>query len=155
VPFSCSEKEKVLPDQIPSISLTEFSGCGDIDGKTKSSNSFDDTLSVIIYSYDALTKELQINHINAAFNCCPGKLYCETSLSNDTLYVKEYEQSSQCKCNCLYDLNLSLGNIEERTYILSIVEPYISNQEKLISVINLKIKKEGIFVALRKKYPWG
>ena len=114
-----------------------------------------DTLSCIDYSFNSLSNKLIIKHINAGFNCCPEKLYCEVSLNNDTIIIQEFEKSALCFCNCLYDLDIEVTGVTTIKYQLKFVEPYCGEQEKLIFEIDLNKEKEGLFCVVRKQYPWG
>jgi hypothetical protein len=134
--------------------VIDHTGCkslksGSVDGTTP------DTLSCINYVFEASSGTLQITHINAGFNCCPGKLTCHAEVAGDTLFIKENEQSAACSCNCLFDVNLTVRGLESREYIIQILEPYCGKQEKLIAHVNLAETPAGSFCATRKLYPWG
>ncbi len=114
-----------------------------------------DSLSCVSYSYNELSKKLDINHINAGFNCCPKKIYCHINLMHDTIVIREFEAEALCDCDCLYDLHLEIYGLETGKYILKFIEPYRRHQKELISEIDLEKNKEGTFCAIRKEYPWG
>jgi hypothetical protein len=114
-----------------------------------------DSLSCIEYSFDDLNNKLTIKHINAGFNCCPDSLYCNVSLSNDTVIIEEFEASALCNCDCLYDLDMELDGVIPQKYHIRFIEPYAQDQEKLIFDIDLTKVKEESFCVTRKGYPWG
>jgi hypothetical protein len=114
-----------------------------------------DTLSCISYSYDSLSKTLSLTHINAGFNCCPGKLTCDIDIIGDTLVIHEYESASGCNCDCLFDLEISVERLESKRYTVKIVEPFCGDQQKLILEADLANDPSGSFCAVRKQYPWG
>lgn len=114
-----------------------------------------DTLSCISYSYDSSSKTMSLTHINAGFNCCPGKLICNIDIIGDTLVIYENEASTGCNCDCLYDLEISVEMLESKRYTVKIVEPYCGSQQKLIFEASLPDDPAGSFCAVRKQYPWG
>lgn len=114
-----------------------------------------DTLSCINYTYDGSGKILSLEHINAGFNCCPGKITCSFSENGDTIIITEREESSLCNCNCLFDLKIELVNIEAKSYIIKVIEPYCGKQEKLVFTFAPEINPAGSACAKRKVYPWG
>ncbi|HNW97699.1 MAG TPA: hypothetical protein PKK00_04720 [Bacteroidales bacterium] len=114
-----------------------------------------DSLSCIDYAYDESNKKLSIKHINAGFNCCPDSLYCNVSASKDTIIIQEFQKKNGCKCNCLYDLDIVLNGVQAEKYIIKFVEPFANDQEKLMFKLDLTKENQGLFTAIRKKYPWG
>jgi hypothetical protein len=100
---------------------------------------------------------LHIKHINAAFNCCPNKVYVIANISNDTIKITEKEVLSQpCKCNCLYDIEYNIQNVPDSSYVVIINEPYVSDQtEKIIFTTYPSISSTGDFCKTRNIYPWG
>jgi len=134
--------------------VTGHSGCKGL--KSASAGEITpDTLSCISYSYDASSGTLQVTHINAGFNCCPGKLSCRAVMDGDTLVIKESEQHAACDCNCLFDLQITVNGLESLDYIIKVIEPYCGEQEKLIGHIHLAATPAGSFCATRRFYPWG
>jgi hypothetical protein len=114
-----------------------------------------DSISCIAYSYDMLDHKLSVQHVNAGFNCCPESLYCDIALHGDTILIREYESAAQCRCNCLYDLDIVVTSVEAKKYKVRFVEPYAGEQEQLLFSIDLEIEWEGSFCVIRKQYPWG
>jgi len=60
---------------------------------------------------------LEIDHINAIFNCEPGRLLVDVEFNNDTIFVNESEEQSLVNCICLYDLSYRIGPLEYGTYL--------------------------------------
>ena len=114
-----------------------------------------DTLSCITFQYDSATNELNLTHLNAGFNCCPGELSCKVSLKNDTIFVAEYEEEQTCDCNCLFDLEIELNGVEPGEYQVTFLEPYAGDQEPLNFRLHLESETEGTCCVIRKEYPWG
>ena len=142
-----TEKQQVTAE------LTDHTGCKGL--KSATDDVIPDTQSCINWSYDSSSGTLSLTHINAGFNCCPGKLSCSVSIAGDTLIIKEKEESAMCDCDCLYDLYIDVSDLEEQDYIISIVEPYCGDQQKLIFEVDLDSEPEGSYCAARNRYPWG
>jgi len=147
---ACDEKES-LPI---TFGLTNNPECKSFD-KSAALNEKADSLSCIEYSYNSESKTLTMKHINAGFNCCPGKISFDAIFRNDTLIIEESETSSLCDCNCLYDLEMEFKNIVDEKFQVMIIEPYCGDCEKIIFEINLKSKRNGEWCSVRKNYPWG
>ena len=107
------------------------------------------------YAYNQTSKELTFMHVNTGFNCCPQGFYCNLSLKNDTIIIEEFENSSLCDCNCLYDLNIEMKEVEAKKYQIKFIEPYCSDQEKIEFGVDLAVQTEGVFCVARNRYPWG
>jgi len=114
-----------------------------------------DTLSCIDYSFNDLDNKLTIKHINAGFNCCPESLYCNVSLIGDTIIITEQEAKAECRCNCLYDLDLVINGVDSKRYQIKVIEPYCGEQEKISFKVDLEKDKNGSFCVIRGVYPWG
>lgn len=114
-----------------------------------------DTLSKVEYVYNNTTHTLQLKHVNAGFNCCPGTLSSQFVLNGNTILITEQEEEAQCHCNCLYDLDFEISGIEQKTYNIRFIEPYAESMPKLEFEINLLEDTEGSFTVVRRTYPWG
>ena len=114
-----------------------------------------DTLSCVDYYFDKSTNKLFLNHINAAFNCCPDSVYCNISLENNTIVVREYESASPCDCDCIYDLNIEVNGIETKSYQIKFIEPYAESEDEILFNIDLESELSGSYCVVRKGYPWG
>jgi hypothetical protein len=147
---SCETNDPLTP-LIGKVNLSECKS----NLKSISGTETADTLSCIYYSYDSREKLLMINHINAGFNCCPGEICCTATLSGDTLIVTETESTSLCDCDCLFDLNIEIDNVDNTAHHLRIIEPYWSGAGSLEFDIFLKNSTEDNWCSTRKRYPWG
>jgi hypothetical protein len=116
---------------------------------------YPDSLSCVLYSYDPSEQVLTLQHINSAFNCCPGKLSCKFSLKGDTIIIEESEREAACDCNCLFDLNMEISGVESRSYHIKMVEPYVEPAECILFEIDLEEQTEDTYCVIRKMYPWG
>lgn len=61
---------------------------------------------------------LNIDHINAIFNCEPGEIIVEASLEGDTITINQFETQSFVNCICPYDISFTVGPIPYQTYTL-------------------------------------
>jgi hypothetical protein len=99
---------------------------------------------------------LFLEHVNAAFNCCPGELTADVTISNDTIRIVERESAAQCLCLCLYDLTLRIDNLRAGTYTFEFAEPYASGtDEPLAFTANLAAVPSDTFCVERSDYPWN
>ncbi len=114
-----------------------------------------DTISKIEYDYNSATHVLKLKHVNAGFNCCPGLLSAQVTLSEEIISITEQEEEALCHCNCLYDLNFEITRVAQEKYKINFIEPYAENMPKLEFEINLLQNTEGSFAVIRKTYPWG
>lgn len=65
---------------------------------------------------------LDIKHVNAVFNCCPGRIKADVSVEGNIFNIVESETDPQCKCICDYDIVFKIGpfsNNKEYTLIFS------------------------------------
>jgi hypothetical protein len=113
-----------------------------------------DTTSVS-YVYLENANTLKFKHTNTSFNCCPGELSCDISISNDTIYIQEKASKEDCDCMCLFDVEFEVYDIKTQTYHIEIIEPYIGSQDKLSFDIDLKAFTSGEYCLGRDQYPWG
>jgi len=134
--------------------LISQSTCKSSKGESYNAGTPDDQ-SCAVYSYDGATKKLSVTHINAGFNCCPGKLKCIVALTGNTLEITERETSAMCSCNCLFDLKIEAEGINPQIYTIKFNEPYCGGQEKLEFTVDLESNPLGSFCVTRKQYPWG
>lgn len=154
--ISCETKEKEQP-QTSTIKgqLVSHSSCKSSLKSTPEVDTSPDSLSCIEYTFNNETKTLIINHTNAAFNCCPDSLYCTVTVKGDTLLIQEFEQSSLCSCNCLYDLTIEVDSLDVKAYHMVFIEPYVRDEAQLIVDMDLTQSYHGTYCITRKFYPWG
>ena len=99
--------------------------------------------SCIQYAYDG-DSILVIKHVNAGFNCCPEAFAVDIEIKGDSLIIREDDVKQLCKCNCLYDLEITVHNLPEDTYHVRIVEPYVrEGVQRLVFDLDLKNHPEG------------
>ncbi len=110
--------------------------------------------SCINYTYygDSL---LSLKHINASFNCCPEKFLVEIEVKGDSLIIHEDELKHGCRCNCVFDLDISVRNLPADKYHVRIVEPYVNNTwPRLIFDLDLKKTTTGQYCVTRPEGWW-
>jgi hypothetical protein len=143
--ISCDKEKPINHSNCKSFSLKSTAQLSDYGSDT----------SCVSYTYNFQDKKLIIKHINAGFNCCPGEIYCEIDIKNDTIFLSESEEKAECDCNCLYDIEINISEVAKRKYYISITEPYYKNQEQILFEIDLTRNETGIFCIQRTIYPWG
>lgn len=132
------------------------SNCKDFSLKsTAESGDYGSDTSCACYTYNFQEKKLILKHINAGFNCCPGEIYCDIDIENDTIFLTESEEKADCDCDCLYDIDIDISEVKKQKYYISIYEPYCKNQERIQFEIDLTLNETGVFCVRRTLYPWG
>ncbi len=144
--FSCNENS---PTSNMNGEITKISDCLLKNGLSTKAPS---TMSCVLYDFDGT---LHITHQNAAFNCCPGDITAVFQLQADTIYIYEFESDALCDCNCLYDIEFEINDLPAGNYVISLVEPYISEEnEKLIFPVDLNSTPSGSECVNRTSYPY-
>ncbi len=146
---SCTDDNKDIPQKPITIKSYSDNVCKKFN--TKSTVTPDKTC--VVYSYNNGTLNMQ--HINAGFNCDPGALSATVKLENDTIVIREREVQSGVKCLCLFDLDIELSNVLPQVYTIKFVEPYASKEHPLIFKVDLNKSPEDAYCVTRKNYPWG
>jgi hypothetical protein len=143
--FSCDRENPVSHSDCKNFNLKSNTGSCDYGSDS----------SCICYDYKSQDKTLIIKHVNAGFNCCPGKIYCDIDIYSDTIFLSEREEKAECDCNCLYDVDLTISKIEKQKYVISLYEPYCFDQYRILFEIDLNQNETGVFCVERTSYPWG
>jgi len=116
-------------EAIGSGQVTGFSQCTDFK-KTKSNDSVPRTRACIIYKYNDESESLVLEHINACFNCCSGKITAEVNvLDSEVTIIEKEQQEYACTCKCLMDTKIEIIDLPKGEYRIEVVEPYL-NQNK-------------------------
>ena len=63
---------------------------------------------------------LSLKHVNALFNCAPGELNMQATISGNVIKILETEQQSLADCICPYDLSCEVGPLTNGDYIVII-----------------------------------
>jgi hypothetical protein len=148
--YSCSD---TTPIPESNGKVTEYSECKFQDG-VKSEDT-PDTVSCIEFYYDDDIDLLILRHINAGFNCCPGEITCKVTREGNYITIEEFQQESGCKCNCLYDVDIDIYDIEYGTYTIEFIEPLIGDAKPIKFEIDLHDSWPNEYCVTRTNYPWG
>jgi hypothetical protein len=109
----------------------------------------------IFYTFDNENNILNLKHVNAGFNCCPGEIIAYIHIDNNTINIIEKETDPHCRCLCLYDLDYEIKGIKPGEYVISVIEPLIGDdEEKLEFKVNISSTPSGSYCVTRKNYPW-
>ena len=152
---SCKEKI-VIPDTPAAGTLLSYNGCKTFQRDTDKENPQNDPRKECLeYEYDG-TDVLYLNHINAGFNCCPGKIVAEIDIKNNIITIIEKETDPSCRCLCLFDVKYKFLNLEQGEYRIRIEGPCHSEAEKALEfTLKLFSPLSGIHCVNRTNYPWG
>ena len=97
------------------------SGCKASVGAREVTRSLDATQKYI--EYKALTDGyLSINHVNAMFNCEPGELKMQATVSGNEIKILETEEQALANCICHYDLYCEVGPLSDCEYTVVIYQ---------------------------------
>ena len=155
---ACSEdEESVTPDAggTPAGQLTSATDCKTFNGPAVESL-LSSSESCVEYTYDAAQKTLSLKHVNAGFNCCPGKLSAAISLEENIITIVEREREAGCHCNCLFDLTFEITDLKPGAYRIVMVEPYRHADDPALSfLVDLTAEPSGQTCVARVHYPWG
>ncbi|MGD2295329.1 MAG: hypothetical protein PVF22_05785 [Candidatus Aminicenantes bacterium] len=154
--FFCSCKKNITTPEIGLFGfLTDIQGCKSFESDARTeSDSPNNRVECIQYDYDG-EGLLILKHINAGFNCCPGKIEPTISATGNLISIEEKEQEQGCFCRCLFDLTYQFTGVAPGEYTLEVKGPYIKDtDEKLIFNLSLYGPCNGTFCVNRTHYPW-
>ncbi len=110
--------------------------------------------SCISYSYDG-DSTLSIIHYNSGFNCCPEAILTSFEIRNDTIFITEDDSLSLCRCNCLFNVEMTIHNLSPGEYVLKIYEPLVGPKEKpFVISLDLENQPNDKVCIKREFYPW-
>lgn len=95
---------------------------------------------------------LRLQHINVAFNCCLDGIVENVEIDGDIIRIEAtgiLSSGQGCWCDCLYDLDYEIKNLEPIVYLLII--PSITNSMK----IDLRKSGSNKYCENRTGYPWN
>jgi len=152
---SCKEHVVAPKTQATGI-LTDYEGCKTFATTTGLEGSLHSNATECIeYEYDG-NAVLILKHINAGFNCCPGKIDATISVTENMIVVEDREEEQGCFCQCLYDLRYEILELAPGEYTIAVRGPYIEDtDERLIFNVQLFGAGSGTFCVNRTHYPWG
>jgi hypothetical protein len=154
--ISGCEKSSVTDDGKPEGALIKYTDCKNTITGISVTDTTPNNLDCIEYSYDDNDGILTLKHINAGFNCCPGKITADISINSEAIIINEKEQEAGCHCDCLFDIDYEIKNLDSWTFRIVVVEPYRPVEEAVLDfVVALKATPSGKFCVERKNYPWN
>ncbi len=110
----------------------------------------------VVHTYDAGKRLLTLKHVNAGFNCCPERIDAIVTVEGGTITISERESNAPCDCNCLYDIDIVISNLDVGEYLIRFVEPYRSSNDPPLEVtVDLSAQPTGRHCVERSYYPWG
>ncbi|MCU0612853.1 MAG: hypothetical protein MUE60_13830, partial [Candidatus Eisenbacteria bacterium] len=143
------------PDVYPSGQLTSFSGCKGWNAAPD--DSFAPTQDCLAVSYRS-DHFLELRHINAGFNCCPGEIAASVEISGNLISIVESEAEQGCRCDCLFDLDYRIQDLSPGVYRIHVAEPYARPEwgdAPLDFVFDLTAPVSDTLCAERTHHPWG
>ncbi len=118
-------------------------------------NQPDENQSCIFYEYDG-DSVLEITHYNAGFNCCPEKILTSFELRNDTIFIVEDDSLELCRCNCLFNVEMTIHNLPPGKYVIKVTETYVQLEDQIfIFNIDLEDILMDQICKYRDFYPWS
>jgi hypothetical protein len=154
--FGSCKENVVAPETQPTGILTNYEGC-----KTFATSSSlelttpSQTEECLEYEYDGESL-LTLRHINAGFNCCPGKIDATISVTENMIVIEDREDEQGCFCQCLFDLRYEILDLTPGEYTIFVSGPYIEDtDERLLFNVQLFGPSSGNFCVNRTHYPWG
>jgi hypothetical protein len=155
---SCDSDGDKTPQDGPVAKLLSYSECksGEVFLSIETDDEITNSDDCIKYEWDG-SGQLKLKHINAAFNCCPGKLSADIKIETGQITIFEKEESAGCHCNCLYDLEYIITGLDAGDYKIQVVEPYKPDGDAVLEfTLNLSHDQaESYFCTDRSGYPWG
>ena len=153
--FGC--KEKVFtPEVSPVGALVNYQGCKEFfGGATIQGAGLDSTKECLQYEYDR-DGVLRLNHLNAGFNCCPGEIFADITVTGNMIIIEEQEKEAGCFCQCLFDVDYKFLNMLPGKYTIIVKGPYTSDESMVMEfTVDLYPSSSGMQCVNRAQYPWG
>ena len=141
-----------IPVPDPDGSLVDYSGCKMF--KPTMPDSLDYSgMECIQYSYHS-DFSLDLLHINACFNCCPGEIHGVVTVDGVEISIRDREEINGCRCDCLYDLDFLVNHISPAVYQVNVywgdaTDPYMQ------FCADLSEPTSGIYCEERDYPPYG
>jgi hypothetical protein len=155
---SCDSDGDRTPQNGPNAKLVSYTECksGEFFLSIETGDEITSSDDCIKYEWDG-AGQLKLKHINAAFNCCPGKLSADIKIETGEITIFETEEAAGCHCNCLYDLEYLITGLEAGEYKIKVVEPYKPDGDEAIefTIVLSQDVIESYFCTSRSGYPWG
>ena len=149
---SCEKNEK--PELPPPFMDSQADVTECLSFPSMKGNQPDQDQSCVSYTYDG-DSILSITHFNSGCNCCPEAILTFFELRNDTIFITEDDSLELCRCNCLFNVEMTIHNLSPAKYVISIEEPYVPEDEKkFIFELDLENTLSDKICIDRSYYPW-
>jgi len=131
----------------PEGSLTSQSGCKKGFGGGGSSTGEE------CMEYTFASGVLTLRHVNAGLNCC-AKAAAKIAVEDAEISIEESEtyEVGPCRCECLFDIDLEVRNLEPGPYVIRVSGPIGKGLE---FPVDLEKEPSGSYCEERTGYPWG
>jgi len=146
---NCSSKTSLTtqPASLPSGTVVGYDGCISLQLLASTSDCLD-------WEYTS-EGTLEIRHVGAGFNCCPGEIYADITITGEEIVIEEREQESACDCLCIFNVEYEVTNLKPGKYEIRVIEPYLRGEdEPLVCAIDVTMSSSGKCCAERNHYPW-
>ena len=140
----------------PAGQLLSYAGCKEFAGATLLPEETPPDKDCVEYSYDG-HGTLQITHVNAGFNCCQDEIVATIEITGGLIRITEAEipVGGLCDCNCLFDMEYEIADLEAGTYRIEFAEPYVDAEAELLEFdVDLSESPMGSYCVTRTHYPW-
>jgi hypothetical protein len=98
---------------------------------------------------------LRMTHLGAGFNCCPGEIYADITITEGQILIDEKETEHACRCLCLFTVEYEVTNLNPGEYKIRVIEHYISEEDApLVCTIDLIEGSSGKCCFERQYHPW-
>ena len=141
------------PQDVPT-SLTSTSDVVCKSGEDLKTGEPGKTQSCISFEYDG-DSTLYMVHYNAGFNCCPEQILVDLEVKGDSLIITEDDLKQDCRCNCLFHVNITVHNLKRTKYHVKFIEPLARVESLLVFDLDLKKKPTGQECVVRNYIPWA
>jgi len=137
--ISGCKKSEIVPGA-PEGLLISHNGCKE-NLLSQSSNAGKNTTGTVRecleFRYDG-EKTLEMDHINALFNCCPGEITVDFEFAGNTITITEKQAEAGCYCICYFDVNFYFDNILPAVYTIRIIaaDPNGENREFSLDLVS-------------------
>lgn len=138
----------------PEGQLIDYDGCKVYESNLMTPDTIS-SLDCVQNQYDA-SGTLQLQHINAGFNCCPI-IHTDISIDGNAIVISETEtfDPDPCWCLCLFDLDYEIVNLPEGIYTIKVEGLYAEPEDYLELTVDLVAHPTGVYCVSRTQYPWG
>lgn len=114
----CKKSESSAPDPVGAFG--GYTGCIQGDSSQRAGVLTDTPVQeCVVLHYDG-NGNLDIDHMNALFNCCPGEIHGEVQINGHTIVIREDETQAGCHCNCHYNLEFQVTNLQAGNYTIQV-----------------------------------